>query len=335
MVHQPIRWGIMGTGRMAAEFAQAIQQVEGAQLTAIASRSQTSADQFAKRFNILWSGSGYSELLNNAEVDVVYIATPHSLHRELCLMCLEAGKAVLCEKPFAINAVQAREVINLAREKNCFLMEAMWTRCLPAIKKLKKLLSLQAIGNVQLMICGGAFMPEHDSEPYLFNQQLGGGVLLDAGVYLVSMASLVFGSPTKVLAIAEIGKTGVDEHDGVLLSHENGEIANLYVSLRAKSAPDLTLIGDKGKIYLHPPVFCPARLTLSVEGDADEVFDFADQTLGYQHEVLEVNRCLENDLLESHVMPLDETLNIMETMDNIRGQIGLHYPMENERQGDT
>lgn len=313
---------------MAGDFAVALQQVDDAALVAVASRSQVSADEFGQRYDINSCYSGYQKLLADTAVNVVYVAAPHSLHRELCIMCLEAGKAVLCEKPFTISAAQAEEVINLAREKNLFLMEAMWTRYVPAVKKLRELLAAEAIGDVQLMVAGGAYMPDFDPEFYLFNKELGGGILLDAGVYLVAMASMIFGAPGKVLATGELGDTGVDEHDAILLSHRNGEIANLFVSHRAKHSPDMTLMGSKGKIYLHPPIFCPSKLTLSIEGEGDQTFDFTEQTSGYRYEIMEVNRCLKSGKKESVLMPLSETLEIMRTMDQVRKQIGLQYLME-------
>ena len=323
-----IRWGILGTGGMAHNFAEALMEVEDAQLIAIASRSQSSAEQFGDQFSIPLRYAGYEKLITGNEVEVVYIATPHSQHKDLSIRCLQAGKAVLCEKPFTLNLQQAQEVISLANEKKLFLMEAMWTRCLPTITKLNELLSQQVIGDVQIMLAGGAYMPDFDEDYYLFNPDLGGGILLDAGVYLVSMASMIFGPPTKILAAGELGKTGVDEHDGVLLTHAKGEIANLYVSHRAKASPDLTLLGNKGKIYLHPPVFCPSKITVSEEGKADKVFDFAETGSGYRHEIIEVNRCLRQGKIESDLMPLNESLTIMRTMDEIRRQIGLRYPGE-------
>ncbi len=325
-----IRWGILGTGGMAHNFAEALMEVEDAQLVAIASRSQISADRFGDQFSVPHRYAGYEKLARDSEVDVVYIATPHSQHKDQSILCLQAGKAVLCEKPFCINAKQAQELIALAREKNLFLMEAMWTRCLPAIAKLNELLSQKIIGDVQIMLGGGAYMPEFDPEYYLFNPDLGGGILLDAGVYLVAMASMLFGQPIKIQATGALGETGVDEHEAILLTHAKGEIANLYVSHRAKSSPDLTLLGSKGKIYLHPPVFCPSKITVSVPGETDSVFDFTDVRSGYRHEIIEVNRCLKQGKTESDLMALDETLAIMRTMDEIRHQIGLRYPGEAE-----
>ena len=322
-----IRWGILGTGRMASDFALGLAQVNDAELVAIGSRTRASALRFAQKFNIPNIHQEYENVAKDDNVDVVYIATPHSLHKDNAILCLENGKAVLCEKPFTINAQEAETVIKLAQSKNIFLMEAMWTRYIPAVVKLRELLDAQVIGNVQLMLAGGAFIPEFDPEFYLFNHELGGGVLLDAGVYLVSMASMVFGAPDKILAMGQLGQTGVDEHDAILLEHGNGGLANLYVSLRGKSSPDLTVIGDKGKIYAHAPIFCPSKLTITTDG-AEEVIELPFKANGYQYEAMEVGRCLKEGKTESGIMPLDETLQIMRTMDNIRSQFGLKYANE-------
>lgn len=326
-MNNKIRWGILGTGRMASDFAMGLKKVNDAELVAIGSRTRDSALRFAEKFNIPGIHEGYENVANDENVDVVYIATPHNSHKDNAVLCLENGKAVLCEKPFTINAEEAEELINLARSKNTFLMEAMWTRYIPAVVKLRELLDKQVIGNVQLMLAGGAFIPDFDPEFYLFNYELGGGVLLDAGVYLVSMASMVFGAPGKVLAMGQLGKTGVDEHDAILLEHGNGALANLYVSLRGKSSPDLTLIGDKGKIYVHAPIFCPSKLTITVDGKED-VMELPFEANGYQLEAMEVGRCLREGKTESADMPLEETLQIMRTMDNIRSQFGLKYSGE-------
>jgi len=325
---EKLRLGILGTGRIAHDFASGLRDARSVELSAIGSRSQETADRFAAEFDVPQSFSSYEALAAESDVDVIYIATPHAMHRDNSLLCLDAGKGVICEKPFAINAREAKDVIERAREQRLFLMEAMWTRYIPAIVTLRQLLADDAIGNVQLMIAGGAFMPAFDPDFYLFDRNLGGGVLLDAGVYLVSMASMVFGTPKKISAVGSIGATGVDEHDAILLEHDNGAIANLYVSLRAKASPELTVLGDRGRIRVHAPVFAPRQLTVSIDGEPDEVREFPFAGNGYQFEALEAARCIGSGLTESEVMRLDETLGIMQTMDEIRRQLGVTYPME-------
>ncbi len=318
----------MGTGRIASSFAEAMTIVEDAEIIGVGSRKLQSAQNFASEYLIPQAFESYEALVECTEIDVVYIATPHAMHKDNIMLCLDAGKSVLCEKPFTINASEAASVIKLAQSRGLFLMEAMWTRYIPSIVKLRELLADDAIGDVQVMLAGGAFMPDFDPDFYLFDAKLGGGVLLDAGVYLISMASMLFGKPTSIRALASLGKSGVDEHDAYLLQHENGALANLYVSLRGQSSPDLTLLGSKGKIYLQAPIFCPSSLTLELYGQNSQDFDLPFDANGYQFEIAEVNRCLRNDALESELMPLAESHEIMQTMDEIRRQITLKYPTE-------
>lgn len=325
---EKVRLGILGTGNMAHEFARGLRYAENIELTAVGSRSAESAGKFSSEFAVSKAHSDYEALAADPDLDLVYISTPHSCHMENSLMCLDAGKAVICEKPFTINAEEASRVIEKARAEGLFLMEAMWSRYLPSIIKLRELLVENTIGNVQIMIAGGAFMPAFDPDFYLFRPELGGGVMLDAGVYLVSMASMVFGTPDTIQAAGSFHETGVDEQDAVLLQHHNGAIANLYVSLRASSSPDITLLGDRGKIYVHAPVFAPPRLTLSINGEPDEILSLPFDGNGYQFEAIEAAECITAGRTESDVMPLDETLAIMQTLDEIRRQLGLKYPME-------
>ena len=323
-----IIWGIMGTGRIAGSFAVALNYLEDAELYGIGSRSEERADAFSHEYSVPKSFHDYESLVNNPDIDVVYIATPHSLHKENCLMCLEHGKAVLCEKPFTINAAEAAAVINFARERRLFLMEAMWSRFVPAAIKLKELIEDKIIGDIQYLFAGGAFIPEFDPDHYLFKKELGGGVLLDGGIYPVSLASWLLGYPDRIQSAGRLNSSGIDDHDALLLEYDCGAIAGLHVSMRTQSPPDITVLGSKGKIYVHPAMFCPSKITLSLF-DAEETeiaLPFASN--GYQYEAMEVNRCLREGKTESKVMPLDETLAIMRMMDEIRGQFGLRYPME-------
>ena len=323
-----IKWGIMGTGRIAGSFAIALKNLDDSELYGIGSRSEENADAFSDEYSVPKRFHDYESLAADPDIDVVYIATPHSLHKENCLMCLEHGKAVLCEKPFTINAAEAAAVINFARERRLFLMEAMWSRFVPAAIKLKELIEDKIIGDIQYLFAGGAFIPEFDPDHYLFKKELGGGVLLDGGIYPVSLASWLLGYPDRIQSAGRLNSSGIDDHDALLLEYDCGAIAGLHVSMRTQSPPDITVLGSKGKIYVHPAMFCPSKITLSLF-DAEETeiaLPFASN--GYQYEAMEVNRCLREGKTESKVMPLDETLAIMRMMDEIRGQFGLKYPME-------
>ena len=260
-----LRWGILGTGRMAATIASelATMRNEGHELVAVASRHLPKALEFAAQHRIPRAVGQYDEIVHDREVDAIYVATPHSLHAANMLACLAGGKAVLCEKPFTLNAGQASAVIAEARRTRLFVMEAMWTRFLPAIDALRGLLAEDAIGQVCLITGGGAFIPERTAGHYLFEKSLGGGVLLDAGVYLVSMVSMILGSPIQVRATARHGDTGVDEQTTMLLGQADGSSAVLYVSLLARRSPDLEILGSRGQIRIEAPLFRPAALTLS------------------------------------------------------------------------
>jgi dihydrodiol dehydrogenase / D-xylose 1-dehydrogenase (NADP) len=320
---KPIRWGIFGTGRMAATMAEELLRLEtqGARLVAVASRDRGRADRFAARFGFRAGHASYAELARDDAVDLVYIATPPAEHHAHIALCLQNGKSVLCEKPFTTDAAQAHEVIGLARQRGLFLMEAMWTRFLPASAALRKLIAGGAIGRPQLLVGGGAFVPAYDPEHYLFSSRLGGGVLLDAGVYLVSLASMMLGPVRRVHASGDLGPHGVDEHDCFILDHDDGARALLYVSLRARRAPDLELLGDAGRIQIGAPVFRPTRLVLSRPSCEDETLDLPAEGSGYGYQINAAMNALRDGRMETDEMTLDETLSIMTAMDEIARQL--------------
>jgi predicted dehydrogenase len=323
-----IRWGILGTGNIAKKFIEGLNYLPDAEVTAVGSRSIDSANRFGDLFDIPHRHASYEALANDPEVDVIYIGTPHSLHKENGLLCLEAGKAVLCEKPFTINAAEAEAMIQLARQKKLFLMEAMWTRFLPAIIKLRQLLAEGVIGDVNMLTADLGFRAEVKPQGRLFNPALGGGALLDVGVYAVSFASLIFGTPARVTSLGHLGETGVDEQGAILLGYAGGRLAILYSAIRTSTPGEAILMGTKGRLKVHAPIFRPPQLTLSLPGQPDQVIETPCESIGFNYEAAEVMRCLRAGKTESEIMPLDETLSIMKTMDQIRAQWGLKYPME-------
>lgn len=323
-----IRWGILGTGNIARRFAAALKLLPDAELTAIGSRTLEKAREFAYEFDVPYRFGCYEELAAEKRVEVVYIATPHAAHKDNALLCLAAGKAVLLEKPFTINAAQAREVIACARQKRLFLMEAMWTRCFPATAKLRQLLQAGAIGEARMLHADFGFRAELKPDGRLFNPALGGGALLDVGIYPVSLASLIFGPPKKVSGLAHLGPTGVDEAAAMVLQYERGQLAVLSTSIRTTTPQEAVVLGTEGLVRLHAPWWKPTGLTLCTEGRPDERFRLQVRGAGYHLEAAEVMRCLREGRLESPLMPLDETLSIMETLDKLRALWGLRYPME-------
>ncbi|GAB4483133.1 MAG: Gfo/Idh/MocA family oxidoreductase [Anaerolineae bacterium] len=325
---EPIHWGIMGTGSIAAAFAADLALLPDARLAAVGSRTQAGADAFAERFGIPHRHASYEALAADPTVDVIYVATPHPQHHPNTLLCLEAGKAVLCEKPFALNAAQAAGMIALARARGLFLMDAMWTRFLPLFARLRELLAEEALGAVQMLGADFGFRADFAPHSRLFDPALGGGALLDVGVYPVALASQVLGPPARIAALAHIGKTGVDEGVGIVLGCEGGTLAVLSASLRADAAREAWIAGTHGRVLIRPAWWMGSHMTLIREGHSAEEIDLPPLGRGYTHEAAEVMACLRAGRTESPVMPLDETLAIMQTLDTVRAQIGLRYPGE-------
>jgi predicted dehydrogenase len=327
---QPIRWGMIGTGRMAASMAAefALFEPTEAVLCAVASRARHKAQDFADLHRIPHSHACTADLLADPGIDAVYIASPHTQHAADMRAAIAAGKAVLCEKPFTINAIQAKEVISAARERRVLVMEALWTRFLPAVMAARAWVAEGRIGAVRMVIGGGAFLPDRQSDHYVLDPARGGGALLDAGVYLVSLASMLLGAPSRIQVSGQLGPTGVDEQTALLLDHAGGATACLYVSMQARRPPDLEILGSLGRIRLAAPVFRPARLTLWGADSAEIAHDFPITGSGYGYQVRAMNRALREGRTECPEMTLEESLSIMRTLDAARAQMGLAYPAE-------
>jgi predicted dehydrogenase len=323
-----IRWGILSTGWIAKKFAEGLSVLPDAEIVAVGSRAQETADAFGDEYGVPHRHASYEALVGDPDVDVIYIGTPHPFHKDNAILSLEAGKAVLLEKPFTINAGEAEEVIALAREKGLFLMEAMWSRYIPIIVKLRELLAEGAIGEVRMLTADLGFRSEFDPKSRLFNPDLGGGALLDVGIYPISFASMVLGTPSRIVSMAHLSQTGVDEQAGIVFGYDGGQLAVLHTALQTSTVIEATVMGTEGKIRVHPAWFYGKTLTLSIEGRDDEVISLPHEGNGYNFEAAEVNERLREGKLESDVMPLDETLAIMQTLDAIRAQWDFKYPME-------
>jgi len=322
-----IRWGILGTGAIAKKFASGLAAVDDATLVAVGSRTQERAEEFGDEFTVPRRHGSYAELGADPEVDVIYVATPHPFHKECTLLCLEGGKAVLCEKPFAINARQAQQMTDCARQKGLFLMEAMWTRFLPAICKVRAWLAEGAIGEPRMLRADFGFRSGWNPEGRLLNPALGGGALLDVGVYTVALAFMVMGEqPDRIESVAHIGETGVDEQSAMLLGFDEGRLAALTCAVRTATPHSARIDGTEGSILI--PDFWHATEATLKAGDREEHFEHPHEGNGYNYEAAEVGRCLRAGKLEGEIMPLDETLAIMTTLDAIRAPWGLKYPGE-------
>ncbi len=321
------RWGIFGTGNIAGKFAEALAVLPDAELVAVGSRSAATADAFAARHNVPRRHASYAALAEDAAVDALYVATPHTLHAEHTLLGLAAGKPVLCEKPFTLNAREAAAVIQSARAKKLLVMEAMWTRFLPPIVRLRELLAAGAIGEPRLLSADFGFRAAHQTGRW-FDPALGGGALLDVGVYPVSLASMIFGSPAQVAGFADLGPTGVDEQAGIVLRHSKGELAMLHAAIRVNTPQEATIFGSLGRIQMHAGWWKGSAMTHYLDAGGEEFLEFPFTGNGYQFQAEEFMNCLREGRTESRVVPLAETLSIMQTLDTLRAQWGLKYPME-------
>jgi len=325
-----IRWGIIGTGRIAHKFAEGLAALSDAELVAVGSRSEGSAERFGEEFNIPHRHASYEALAHDPQVDVVYVATPHPYHKDNTLLCLRNGKAVLCEKPFAMNSAEVAEMVNCARDRGLFLMEAMWTHCFPAMAKVRELIDGGAIGEVRLLEAKFCFRAGWNPEGRLLNPDLGGGALLDVGVYTVALAHMVFDrSPTRISSMAHIGETGVDEQSSMILGYDGGAMAILTCAIRTSTPHEAAIYGTDGWIEIPPFFWQPDRIILNL-GGREEVMTFNRLGNGYSFEAEEVMKCLREGKLESEIVPLERSVAVMDTMDRIRAQWGLKYPMERD-----
>ena len=326
---EKLRWGILAPGNIARKFATGLQALDDAELLAVGSRSQERAEKFGREFGASRCYGSYQALVDDPDVDAIYVATPHSGHREESIRCLTAGKATLCEKPFTINAPQARQVVAVAREKGVFLMEAMWTRFFPIMARLRELVAEGAIGEVRMVMGDFGFRAGTiNAEGRLFNPALGGGGLLDVGIYPISFASMLLGRPAKITGLAEMGTTGVDVQAGMVFLYPEGQMAVLATAVRTTTPHAAWVCGTEGRIYIPPAFWRPETMTLYRDGQEPEEIPLPIVGNGYNYQAAEVARCLAAGKTESEIMPLDESIQIMESLDELRAQWGLKYPME-------
>ena len=315
-----MRWGILGTGGIAGAFATDLRLTDSGVAVAVGSRSQASADRFADEFGIANRHGSYESLVADPEVDVVYVASPHPMHHDNAILALRAGKHVLVEKPFMMNAAEARDVAGVAREQGLFAMEAMWTRFLPHVAVIRDWLARGLLGDVVTVTADHGQWFAEDAGFRLFAPELGGGALLDLGVYPVSFASMVLGPPSRVVSISDPAFTGVDAQTSMLFGYDSGAQAVLTCTLRAKSPTRAVIVGTDARIEVEGDFYAPAAVTLLPrKGDPIRV-ESVHEGRGLRHQADEVARRLAAGDVESPLMPLDETISIMETMDLVLAQ---------------
>ena len=326
-----INWGIIGCGNIANRFAVGLDAVKGTTLKAVASRTPGKAAGFAKNHG----GdvcADYETLVKRDDIHVVYIATTHNFHYEHVKLALEHKKAVLCEKPVTVNARELKELIKLARQHKCFMMEAMWTRFLPVFVQLREWLEQDIIGSLTQFRADFGYNYPFNPDSRVYNNDLAGGGLLDAGIYPVSLASMIKNEqPVQIKAIAELGKTNVDEQSIYLFKYSDGCLATISSAVKVPLDNRMEIFGDKGKITIEKNFINTQAIELKLFADQAPVikqFNYSLET-GFKFEIQEVVNLLREDKLESPMMPLDESLAIMETMDSIRNEIGLVYKNDN------
>lgn len=346
---ETINWGVLGTGYAARQFADGLKSVPGSRLTAVGSRSAENAERFAREFGCARSCDSYSGLVEDPDINIVFIGTPNGRHKQDCLLALHANKAIVCEKPFAMNAAEAGEVIDLARQRNLFCMEGMWTRFMPVMPAVRQLISDGAIGEISLLTATLGHRIEFDSAHRLYDPALGGGALLDLGVYTVSLATFLLGPGAKVVSSeAVIGESGVDEQCAMILRFPDARTAMLSATLRASPSSELMVAGSKGCIRIHAPLYRPEFVSISHNpnqprgralgvgrileiftgrrsaGPPDEIMQsYPIVGNGSNYQASEAAACMRAGRLESEVMPLADSLQVMKIMDSARARWSL------------
>jgi predicted dehydrogenase len=324
-----INWAVVGTGGITNRFIAGLRAAEGSNPMAVVSRTEENARRFAAKYGVEKAYSDYDAMLADPLIDVIYIGTPHTTHKDLAIRAFKAKKAVLCEKPVSINAGEMRDMIQAARENKVFFMEAMWTRFIPPVRKVREWLSQGLIGEVKMTEANFGFCVPRNLQGRLLNIELGGGALLDAGVYPLSFTSMVFGGkkPEKIMSLMYFGETGVDEECTVMLSYGGYRMAQANSALSTKMINDAWIYGTDGRIHIPDYVFNHSA-NLMVDGRFTYHYEGEFYANGYNYEAEAVMDCIREGKTESALMPLDESLVIMETMDTVRAQWNFKYPGE-------
>lgn len=326
---QPIRWGILACGGIARKFADDLTHAKNGHLAAVSSRDIKRAQEFASHYDPSVKAFGsYEDMLSSGEIDVVYIASPHGLHYEHTMLCLEAGIPVLCEKAFAINSKQVAAMIAKAREKKLFLMEALWTRFHPSIAKLQEIIASGVIGDIKHVVADFGFKAEYDEQARWFNPHLTGGSLLDIGIYPLFISKLLLGQPLEMKATGVMAPSGVDMNCSIATKYASGATASLFSTFAAQTDTTCTVYGTLGKIYMHPRFHETKGMTLTIYGGEETVIETERLGWGYSYEADAVQVDLHAGRTENAWMSHQFSQELMGLLDEIRSQIGLTYPNE-------
>ncbi|WP_311246054.1 Gfo/Idh/MocA family oxidoreductase [Microbacterium sp. WCS2018Hpa-23] len=328
-----LRWGILATGGIAAAFASDL-RTAGLDLVAVGSRSQESADAFAARFDIAHAHPSYAALVADPDVDIIYVSTPHPMHHDTARLALEAGKHVLVEKPFTLNRREAEELQNLAAERGLLAMEAMWTRYLPHMVRIREIIAAGTLGEIRAVSADHTQLLPTDPAHRLNALELGGGALLDLGIYPISFVWDILGAPTGIQSVARLIETGADAEVATIMTHEGGAISTTLSSSRAAGPNAASIIGTKARIDIDQVWYAPTTFRVVLpDGTVVEEYssDVAGRGMEYQAHAAE--RLVRESLLEGDILPIAESVAIMGTLDEIRAQIGVRYPGEGAHNG--
>lgn len=324
-------WAIVAPGNIAHRFAEALASIPNASLYGVTGRSVERSAAFAQKFDIPKVFTNIQELLADPMVDVVYIASPHQAHASQSLDCLNAGKAVLCEKPMTVNARQARQIIDVAQQNQVFFMEAVWTRFLPIYSQIRRWLDSGKIGEVRLVQANFGIKPTIDNSHRLLNPELAGGSILDLGIYPLTLADWVYQeTPRQIQASGHLGETGVDEQMAATLRYSGDRLAQIYSAVNLHTSATATIFGTEGQIEIQPPFLGSETATLHLlnPNESPVTITLPHAVNGYVYEAEEVQRCLAQGLMQSLTMPWQSSIRMMEIMDELRAQLGVRYPFE-------
>lgn len=321
-ISEPVRWGVLATGYIARKFAADLRALPDARIVAVGSRSPEAAQAFATEWEVPTAHGSWQALADDPNVDIIYLATPHSHHHQVARLCLDAGKALLVEKPITLDLATAQDLVTTARERRLFLMEAMWMLTLPAILRMQEMVADGAIGTVAAIHASFAVSPDFTPEHRFRNPELGGSALLDLGVYCVHFAQSLLGAPHQIRAWARLYPEGTDERTGVVLGFPSGAVATLYCGGHGEVG-SATVVGTKGRIEFPGGFFNASRFVLHRNGSDPVVVSCEPAGLHYQ--AADAGRCLRAGSLESSLIPHETTLAAMRTLDAVRAQIGVVY----------
>ncbi|WP_369012595.1 Gfo/Idh/MocA family protein [Flavobacterium anhuiense] len=324
MGNRSIKWGIVGLGNIASQFASDLLLIENAELTAVASRDFTKAEEFGGKFNALRMYNSYDLLFEDSEVEIVYIATPHNSHAELSIKALEKGKHVLCEKPMALSYQDAQKMIEASKKHNVFFMEAFWTRFIPSIQNLLQKIGNGIIGDVNYIKADFAFHGSETENKRLFDKELGGGALFDIGVYPLFLSYIVLGKPKEILAKAIKHKSDIDLQTSMILQYETAQSV-LHASIVSESDMKAIISGTKGRIELNAPWFIADGYSLFINEEKEATFTLPALGKGYSHEIMECQNCILNNEIESKLWSHQNCLDLSRIVEEIKNQIQLHF----------